>query len=125
MAARAGRAGRRDATAPSARCDREFTLKGYYGTSAEAIAKRAGVTQPYLFPLIPGEKAIAALTRSTEDARLAFESMGRRTGAREGLPRHGQPNGDRLHAADLDAPRNASDADAEVRRRSSHRRTGQ
>src|SRR4051794_29464664 len=68
MAARAGRAGGRDATAPSARCDREFGPMGCYGISAEAIAKRAGATQPYLFRLLPGEKAIAAaLTRSTEE----------------------------------------------------------
>ncbi|WP_330310346.1 MULTISPECIES: hypothetical protein [unclassified Streptomyces] len=33
------------------------------------MAKRAGVTQPYLFRPFPGEKAIvaAALTRSTEE----------------------------------------------------------
>lgn len=53
----------------------EFALKGYYGTSTEAIAKRVGVTQPYLFRLFPGKKAIfvAALVRSMEDTRLAFE----------------------------------------------------
>jgi len=72
----------RDVGAPSPRCDREFALKGRYGTSAEAIAKRVGVTQPYLFRLLPGEKAIvaAALTRSTEDACSAFESVGKRQG---------------------------------------------
>ncbi|MET9014927.1 hypothetical protein ABZX74_29065 [Streptomyces olivaceoviridis] len=39
------------------------------------IAKRAGVTQPHLFRLLPGKRAIfvAALTRSMEDTRLAFE----------------------------------------------------
>lgn len=53
----------------------EFALRGYYGTSTEAIAKRVGVTQPYLFRLFPGKRAIfvAALTRSMEDTRLAFE----------------------------------------------------
>ncbi|MER5227743.1 helix-turn-helix domain-containing protein [Streptomyces flaveus] len=52
----------------------EFALKGHHGTPAEAIAKRSGVTQPRLFRLIPGKKAIvAALTRSAEDARPAFE----------------------------------------------------
>ncbi|MDT0345077.1 TetR/AcrR family transcriptional regulator [Streptomyces litchfieldiae] len=53
----------------------EFAHKGYYGTSTEAIAKRVGVTQPYLFRLFPGKKAIfvAALMRSMEDTRLAFE----------------------------------------------------
>ncbi|WP_409469199.1 TetR/AcrR family transcriptional regulator [Streptomyces sp. HC307] len=53
----------------------EFALRGYYGTSTEVIAKRVGVTQPYLFRLFPGKRAIfiAALTRSMEDTRLAFE----------------------------------------------------
>ena len=53
----------------------EFALRGYYGTSTEAIAQRVGVTQPYLFRLFPGKKAIfvAALVRSMEDTRLAFE----------------------------------------------------
>jgi AcrR family transcriptional regulator len=52
----------------------EFAHQGYYGTSTEAIAKRVGVTQPYLFRLFPGKRAIfvAALTRSMEDTRLAF-----------------------------------------------------
>ncbi|MEU2927118.1 helix-turn-helix domain-containing protein [Streptomyces sp. NPDC007251] len=53
----------------------EFALRGYYGTSTESIAKHAGVAQPYLFRLFPGKRAIfvAALTRSMEDTRLAFE----------------------------------------------------
>ncbi|MFF7889585.1 TetR/AcrR family transcriptional regulator [Streptomyces sp. NPDC020794] len=53
----------------------EFALKGYCGTSTEVIAKRVGLTQPYLFRLFPDKKAIfiAALTRSMEDTRLAFE----------------------------------------------------
>ncbi|MFF3336980.1 TetR/AcrR family transcriptional regulator [Streptomyces sp. NPDC002888] len=53
----------------------EFALRGYYGTSTAAIAKRVGVAQPYLFRLFPDKKAIfvAALMRSMEDTRLAFE----------------------------------------------------
>ncbi|MGW7202632.1 TetR/AcrR family transcriptional regulator [Streptomyces sp. NPDC054837] len=53
----------------------EFALKGYYGTSTEAIARRVGVTQPYLFRLFPDKKAIfvAALARTMEETRLAFE----------------------------------------------------
>jgi hypothetical protein len=44
----------------------EFALNGYYGTSAEAIAQRVSVTQPYLSDL-PGKKAIvAALTPNME-----------------------------------------------------------
>ncbi|NUP20859.1 MAG: TetR/AcrR family transcriptional regulator [Streptomyces sp.] len=54
----------------------EFARTGYHGTSTMAIAKRAGITQPYLFRLFPGKKAIfvAALTKSMEDTRLAFET---------------------------------------------------
>ncbi|MFE0256857.1 TetR/AcrR family transcriptional regulator [Streptomyces sp. NPDC059010] len=53
----------------------EFAIAGYHGTSTAAIARRVGVTQPYLFRLFPDKKAIfvAALTRSAEDTRLAFE----------------------------------------------------
>ncbi|MEY9992977.1 AcrR family transcriptional regulator [Streptomyces sp. V4I8] len=53
----------------------EFALGGYYGTSVAVIARRVGVTQPYLFRLFPDKKAIfvAALVRSMEDTRLAFE----------------------------------------------------
>ncbi|MEU3980198.1 helix-turn-helix domain-containing protein [Streptomyces sp. NPDC026672] len=48
----------------------EFARKGYYGTSTEAIAKRVGVSQPYLFRLFPGKKAIfaAASLRCVDDA---------------------------------------------------------
>ncbi|WP_181808228.1 TetR/AcrR family transcriptional regulator [Streptomyces shenzhenensis] len=53
----------------------EFARRGYYGTSTEAIAKRVGVSQPYLFRLFPGKKAIfaAASQRCIDDMRLVFE----------------------------------------------------
>ena len=38
----------------------EFAQRGYYGTSTEAIAKRVGVSQPYLVRLFPGKKAMFA-----------------------------------------------------------------
>ncbi|MFF5254877.1 TetR/AcrR family transcriptional regulator [Streptomyces leeuwenhoekii] len=62
----------------------EFARCGYYGTSTEAIAKRVGVSQPYLFRLFPGKKAIflAAAERCLEDMRRHFEQ------ASEGL--HGE-----------------------------------
>ena len=46
------------------------------GVIRAAIAERVGVTQPYLFRLFPDEKAIfvAALVRSAEDTRVAFET---------------------------------------------------
>lgn len=53
----------------------EFARGGYHGTSTEAIAKRVGVSQPYLFRLFPGKKAIflAASARCLEDTRKVFE----------------------------------------------------
>ncbi|MFS8203957.1 TetR/AcrR family transcriptional regulator [Streptomyces sp. CWNU-52B] len=53
----------------------EFARGGYYGTSTEAIAKRVGVSQPYLFRLFPSKRAIflAAVERCLDDTRRAFE----------------------------------------------------
>ncbi|MEU9184057.1 TetR/AcrR family transcriptional regulator [Streptomyces sp. NPDC048484] len=53
----------------------EFARGGYYGTSTEVIAKRVGVSQPYLFRLFSGKKAIflAAAERCLEDTRRTFE----------------------------------------------------
>lgn len=53
----------------------EFAIAGYHGTTTAAIARRVGVTQPYLFRLFPDKKAIfvTALRRSMEDTRLAFQ----------------------------------------------------
>ena len=52
----------------------EFSRGGYYGTSTEAIAKRVGVSQPYLFRLFPGKKAIflAAAERCMEETMRTF-----------------------------------------------------
>ncbi|SHK57833.1 TetR/AcrR family transcriptional regulator [Actinacidiphila paucisporea] len=36
----------------------EFAHSGYKGTSTEAIARRVGVSQPYLFRLFPNKQAI-------------------------------------------------------------------
>ncbi|MCG7202830.1 MULTISPECIES: TetR/AcrR family transcriptional regulator [Streptomyces] len=53
----------------------EFSQRGYYGTSTDAIAKRVGVSQPYLFRLFPGKKAIfgAASQRCIDEMREVFE----------------------------------------------------
>ncbi|MBC2901213.1 TetR/AcrR family transcriptional regulator [Streptomyces cupreus] len=53
----------------------EFARGGYHGTSTEVIAKRVGVSQPYLFRLFPGKKAIflAAAERCLEDSIRTFE----------------------------------------------------
>ncbi|MEU3780902.1 MULTISPECIES: helix-turn-helix domain-containing protein [Streptomyces] len=94
----------------------EFALKGYYGTSTEAIAKRVGVTQPYLFRLFPGKKAIfvAASVRSTEDTRLTFERAPDGDGGQRADP---ACHDGCVRAADLGAPRNAPDTGAGIRRR--------
>ncbi|MFF0423106.1 TetR/AcrR family transcriptional regulator [Streptomyces sp. NPDC004520] len=54
---------------------KEFARGGYHGTSTEAIARRVGVSQPYLFRLFPGKKAIflAASERCLADTRRVFE----------------------------------------------------
>ncbi|MFE0516275.1 TetR/AcrR family transcriptional regulator [Streptomyces sp. NPDC058964] len=51
----------------------EFARRGYDGTSTQDIARRAGVSQPYLFRLFPGKRALflAAATRCVaETTRL-------------------------------------------------------
>ncbi|MFF7555076.1 TetR/AcrR family transcriptional regulator [Streptomyces olivaceus] len=62
----------------------EFARGGYHGTSTDDIAKRVGVSQPYLFRLFPGKKAIflAVAERCLQDTRRVFEE------ASEGL--HGE-----------------------------------
>ncbi|MFI5657484.1 TetR/AcrR family transcriptional regulator [Streptomyces sp. NPDC051684] len=53
----------------------EFARGGYNGTSTEAIAKRVGVSQPYLFRLFPGKRAIflAAAQRCCQDITKVFQ----------------------------------------------------
>ncbi|MEU8694776.1 TetR/AcrR family transcriptional regulator [Streptomyces sp. NPDC048665] len=53
----------------------EFARGGYHGATTEAIARRVGVSQPYLFRLFPGKKAIflAAADRCVEDTIRTFE----------------------------------------------------
>ncbi|MET9964294.1 TetR/AcrR family transcriptional regulator [Streptomyces sp. NPDC006326] len=52
----------------------EFARGGYHGTSTEVIAKRVGVSQPYLFRLFPNKPAIflAAAERCLRDTREIF-----------------------------------------------------
>ncbi|MFI6344664.1 TetR/AcrR family transcriptional regulator [Streptomyces sp. NPDC050560] len=53
----------------------EFARGGYNGTSTDAIAKRVGVSQPYLFRLFPDKKAIflAAVERCIAEMKGLFE----------------------------------------------------
>lgn len=57
----------------------EFARGGYYGTSTEAIAKRVGVSQPYLFRLFPSKKAIflATVEHCMAEVLRAFEGASR------------------------------------------------
>ncbi|MFI6895237.1 TetR/AcrR family transcriptional regulator [Streptomyces sp. NPDC050256] len=52
----------------------EFARGGYSATSTEAIAKRVGVSQPYLFRLFRNKQAmfLAASERCLEDTRKVF-----------------------------------------------------
>lgn len=52
----------------------EFARAGYNGTSTAVIAKRVGVSQPYLFRLFPNKQAIflAASSRCLADTRRVF-----------------------------------------------------
>jgi AcrR family transcriptional regulator len=36
----------------------EFAVRGYAGTSTDVVARRAGISQPYLFRLFPTKKAL-------------------------------------------------------------------
>ncbi|MET7692059.1 TetR/AcrR family transcriptional regulator [Streptomyces sp. NPDC005483] len=65
----------------------EFARGGYHGTSTEAIAKRVGVSQPYLFRLFPGKKAIflATAERCVQDTIRTFEEASRGLQGEESL----------------------------------------
>jgi AcrR family transcriptional regulator len=55
----------------------EFGMTGYSGTSTGVIAKRMGVSQPYLFRLFPNKKALflAAAERCLRNIQQYFEEM--------------------------------------------------
>jgi AcrR family transcriptional regulator len=68
---------RRDAVVAAALV--EFARGGLAGTSTDAIARRAGVSQPYLFQLFGTKKElfIAVVRRCFERTTLAFQTAGR------------------------------------------------
>ncbi len=57
----------------------EFGSGGYAGTSTEAIARRVGVSQPYLFRLFPSKKALflATMQHCFDGLRDLFDATGR------------------------------------------------
>ena len=76
----------------------EFAQTGYAGTSTEAIARRSGVSQPYLFQLFGTKKDlfIAAVRHGFARTALAFETVGSGC-ARRGLVDRAHPRGDGQH----------------------------
>jgi AcrR family transcriptional regulator len=52
----------------------EFAINGLHGTSTEMIAKRIGISQPYIFRLFPSKKDlfIAAVERCFDRVEAAF-----------------------------------------------------
>ncbi len=83
----------------------EFAIHGLDGTSTEAIAERAGISQPYIFRLWPNKKdlflaTVDACFESVEPA--AHPGVGTEWGARPRIervlrPRHAAQRGG-LHA---------------------------
>src|SRR6266568_8892525 len=68
----------------------EFALRGLAGTSTEDVARRAGISQPYLFRLFPTKKALflALIERCFERVEETFTTAAAdRTGeeAREAM----------------------------------------
>jgi AcrR family transcriptional regulator len=58
---------------------REFSRKGLHGASTDAIAKDAGISQPYLFRLFGTKKELylATTSRKMEETYQAFERASR------------------------------------------------
>ncbi len=54
----------------------EFALHGLYGTSTEMIAKRIGISQPYIFRLFPSKKELflAAVDQCFDRVEAAFRN---------------------------------------------------
>ena len=54
----------------------EFALHGLHGTSTEAIARRIGISQPYIFRLFPSKKELflAAIDQCFDRVEAAFRS---------------------------------------------------
>ena len=66
---------------------REFARKGLHGASTDAIAKDAGISQPYLFRLFGTKKELYLVTaaRAMEETYQAFERASRGKTGEEAL----------------------------------------
>jgi len=71
---------------------REFSRKGLHGASADAIAKDAGISQPYLFRLFGTKKELylATTARAMEETYQVFEAASRGKSGEEALHAMGE-----------------------------------
>jgi AcrR family transcriptional regulator len=71
---------------------REFARKGLHGASTDAIAKDAGISQPYLFRLFGTKKDLyrATATRKMEETYQVFERASRGKSGQEALHAMGE-----------------------------------
>jgi AcrR family transcriptional regulator len=83
---------RREAVLTAA--SREFSRKGLHGASTDAIAKGAGISQPYLFRLFGTKKELylATTARAMEETYQAFERASRGKSGEEALHAMGEAN---------------------------------
>ncbi len=77
----------------------EFALGGLNGTSTEVIARRAGVSQPYLFRLFGTKKDLflAAVERGFDRTKQAFERAIEGVDPDSAMPAMGRAYGDLLN----------------------------
>jgi AcrR family transcriptional regulator len=80
----------------------EFALHGLHGTSTEMIARRIGISQPYIFRLFPSKKDLflAAIDQCFDRVEAAFRTAVEESATVPGSGEHfeASPIGDRLHA---------------------------
>ena len=71
---------------------REFSRKGLHGASTDAIAKAAGISQPYLFRLFGTKKELylATMSRKMEETYQVFERASRGKSGQEALHAMGE-----------------------------------
>ena len=71
---------------------REFSRKGLHGASTDAIAKAAGISQPYLFRLFGTKKELylATTARAMEETYQVFERASRGKSGEEALHAMGE-----------------------------------
>src|SRR6202007_962577 len=82
----------------------EFAERGYEGTSTEDIARRAGISQPYLFRLFGTKKElfVATVSRCFRETLELFQRAAEGKRGEEALQAMGQAYMDQLEA---DRPR--------------------